>query len=368
MAVSEKLRSGLLEFLTAAGPAYATPSLTERMYLLWVFRNFHRLPRQVLSRRQRELVDRLCRNAVLARHAGAGDYVIGVVENVDYVPGRKTEAATGKVVEMPAVTARVALPRAAGSESISLAPPTHTPGRKASPRAERRAAQPNPARHRIAPASRLRARWNILRFRRWAQWTLLALCMAALGWTALHFRHLRPASAAAPLKPPVTAAPLPSSVRVDPPKAPVAPSSPAVAPAHAAPRVAAKLRPLNSAPPKTENPPPAAVVEQPPVTPPATTTRERVAVTAAPVSFAYPKPPNSSAVGKVTLRIVIAADGSVQAVEAASGEGRLAAAAITAARHWRYRPVQANGHAVEAETKATVSFAGDDVVTIRFRD
>ncbi len=56
----EKLSSGVLRLETPLGPRYIQPSRTQRLYLLWMFRNFKTLPFPVLSLRQRRLVDRLC--------------------------------------------------------------------------------------------------------------------------------------------------------------------------------------------------------------------------------------------------------------------------------------------------------------------
>jgi hypothetical protein len=56
----ERLLWGVLRVLTPLGPRYLSPSFLERVYLLWTFRNFTILPVVVLSRRQQELVNRLC--------------------------------------------------------------------------------------------------------------------------------------------------------------------------------------------------------------------------------------------------------------------------------------------------------------------
>ena len=56
----EKLFAGVLRVLTPLGPRYIKPSLAQRIYLLWVFRNFQVLPLQVLTRRQRRVIDALC--------------------------------------------------------------------------------------------------------------------------------------------------------------------------------------------------------------------------------------------------------------------------------------------------------------------
>ena len=56
----EKLFAGVLRVLTPLGPRYIRPSLAQRIYLLWVFRHFQVLPLQVLTRRQRRVIDALC--------------------------------------------------------------------------------------------------------------------------------------------------------------------------------------------------------------------------------------------------------------------------------------------------------------------
>ena len=56
----DKLSKGVLRVLTPLGPRYVNPSLLQRLYLLWIFRNFHTLPAKVLSSRQRRWIDRIC--------------------------------------------------------------------------------------------------------------------------------------------------------------------------------------------------------------------------------------------------------------------------------------------------------------------
>ena len=53
---TEKLSAGVLRILTPLGPRYLKPSLAQRVYLLWVFRHFEKLPLQVLTRRQQRLI------------------------------------------------------------------------------------------------------------------------------------------------------------------------------------------------------------------------------------------------------------------------------------------------------------------------
>ena len=53
----EKLLAGVLRVHTPLGPRYLKPSFLQRLYLLWVFRNFQTLPLKVLTTRQQHLVE-----------------------------------------------------------------------------------------------------------------------------------------------------------------------------------------------------------------------------------------------------------------------------------------------------------------------
>ena len=56
----EKLSLGVLRVLTPLGPRYLRPSLAQRVYLLWMFRNFQTLPVKVLSSHQQRLIEAMC--------------------------------------------------------------------------------------------------------------------------------------------------------------------------------------------------------------------------------------------------------------------------------------------------------------------
>ena len=56
----EKLFAGILRVLTPLGARYIQPSFAQRIYLLWIFRHFKVLPLQVLTPRQRRVIDALC--------------------------------------------------------------------------------------------------------------------------------------------------------------------------------------------------------------------------------------------------------------------------------------------------------------------
>jgi len=56
----DKLASGVVRILTPIGPRYIELTFWQRVYFLWIFRYFDKLPQQVLSARQQRLVDSLC--------------------------------------------------------------------------------------------------------------------------------------------------------------------------------------------------------------------------------------------------------------------------------------------------------------------
>lgn len=60
--------------------------------------------------------------------------------------------------------------------------------------------------------------------------------------------------------------------------------------------------------------------------------------------------------GSVKIRLVIAADGSVQAEKLISGPPQLVSAALDAAKYWRYLPALLNGQAVPTEKDVEIAF------------
>ena len=58
----EKLYEGVLCILTPLGPRYIRPSFGDRVRLMWIFRHFHRLPQQVLRRREQRFIEGLCQS------------------------------------------------------------------------------------------------------------------------------------------------------------------------------------------------------------------------------------------------------------------------------------------------------------------
>ena len=78
----EKLLFGVLRVLTPLGPRYLKPTILERAYLMWVFRNFPTLPVKVLSRRQQRLIESMCeKNRFVSFGLAADDApLIGTLE------------------------------------------------------------------------------------------------------------------------------------------------------------------------------------------------------------------------------------------------------------------------------------------------
>lgn len=61
----EKLLGGVLRILTPLGARYFRPSLLQRFYLLWIFRNFDSLPAKVLTPSQLSFIESICQQEAL---------------------------------------------------------------------------------------------------------------------------------------------------------------------------------------------------------------------------------------------------------------------------------------------------------------
>ena len=84
----DKLFSGVLRVLTPLGPRYLKPTFAQRLYLLWVFRNFETLPVKVLSSRQQHLIESMCaENQFVSFGAGVDDApLLGTLEQRPPIP------------------------------------------------------------------------------------------------------------------------------------------------------------------------------------------------------------------------------------------------------------------------------------------
>ena len=89
--VSQTIRANVVELRTNNGRIYVTTSGWARLYLLWTFRNFHHLPKQVLNHRQQQVIEQLCRRAVVSLDGPiARARIMGVVENMAVLPHRES--------------------------------------------------------------------------------------------------------------------------------------------------------------------------------------------------------------------------------------------------------------------------------------
>ena len=93
----------------------------------------------------------------------------------------------------------------------------------------------------------------------------------------------------------------------------------------------------------------------------------RPVIRTAPVKFDYPLLAGGSPSGHVDLKLLIGTTGAVESVKVLAGNPDLAKAARTAATGWRYRPLVLNGQPVLAEAHVRMNFAGNEAISISFR-
>jgi hypothetical protein len=103
----EKLACGVVRVQTPIGPRYVMPSFLQRLYLLWVFRNFEILPHAVLSRRQQRMIDQMCTQQRFA--------------SVVYASGLEEAPVIGTIEHRPPLTPADLPPRRPAGRQSSLA-------------------------------------------------------------------------------------------------------------------------------------------------------------------------------------------------------------------------------------------------------
>ncbi|HEV2274234.1 MAG TPA: TonB family protein [Acidobacteriaceae bacterium] len=326
----------LLELRTASGAVYVAPSWWQRLRLHWTFRHFHALPPQVLSRRDRRLIEKLFHSAVVKPALPvASDAVFGVVEEASWKqpPGRAVVSIRAKAAPEPSA-------------------PLQT-----------------------SNAFRYPEEWGLSDIRLW-QWgaaaAILAFCVA-LVLTGTHRTGAikrapaqLPGAAVEPTAPNGNASPLAASPM---------PAPPPPAAALDARRPAARKAALPTA--RAPAPQPLSANEPaPPIPAPSPT----AAAPAAVVPSAAPEPPFVSELpqpgfagpaisgrnlaGDLRLKVWIAADGTVKDVTVLSGDPKLGQAGMRAVRQWRFAPYQTPGGPAEAQTEIKMSFFGPDAVSI----
>jgi hypothetical protein len=365
----------LLELHTGAGVVYVCPSRWQRIRLQWAFRHFHKLPLQVLSRRDQRLIERLFQSAVVTPGSSvAGTSVLGVVENVHPKP----PASAARVVTMRPGSAP-AKPFRAKPWTPALLSPDFSQRRK-----EREIKQ-------IFGTAKSRDVRDVPFRQRGALGALAAACVTVIVASFYGILPLSPlVQETAPVNHARTLrAPAQASNHI---KLPAA-----ITPAHPAPPTLATTgkRRHQLAPPPTEpalphnelaslengTDQPASVTsgKAPPIAPPTTVTDAMVeqapippASTSAPLlvselpqgHFAHPVVCETNLVGELQLKALIGADGLVKQVTVLSGNPKLAEVGMRAVRQWHYTPYQVLGSPVEVETHIKMSFFGEDAVSV----
>lgn len=108
----EKLFCGVLRVLTPLGPRYLRPTFKQRLYLLWVFRNFPTLPVKVLTERQLRFIETLwAQDLFVSFGMGMDDApLVGTLEQrppvIEELPARKPTRSVGDAVAPFAADAR----------------------------------------------------------------------------------------------------------------------------------------------------------------------------------------------------------------------------------------------------------------------
>ena len=373
----EKIRSGLVELRTKSGLVYVTPSFSERLYLLWTFRNFHRLPVEVLNRHQRQMIERLGQTAVVATQGRVPQSsLIGSVENIEIAKLSEANAAadTGKVVSMSAPVTFMG--KAAGSEAVATGPRRlklarpliRFPGKSRSPK---NISAPGPELKAQAQPRKLGARRfpQILIYQGSAKplgiGLLVACCFALLLLYRREQRSAPPRSvpqAAIEARNPTPVSGVGTYI-AEPEKSQLSTAAPSEAKTIAVDSASSK--------PAAETHPPAelanAVVSTAPlINPPQAETHHRPHISEWPGAFSYPIAPSQNLTGTVLLKAVIGINGAVTSVDILSGNRSLASAAAEAVKQWRYSPQKVNGVPTEAETNIAIDFRGDDAVSVSF--
>jgi hypothetical protein len=102
----DKLAAGVVQVQTPIGPRYIMPSFRQRVYLLWVFRNFPILPHAVLSERQQRMIDRMCSEQAFA--------------SLPYADGLNEAPVIGIIEHRPPVGTSPLAPRRVASDSAGM--------------------------------------------------------------------------------------------------------------------------------------------------------------------------------------------------------------------------------------------------------
>ncbi|MGA9814255.1 MAG: TonB family protein [Terriglobales bacterium] len=322
---------------TGDGVVYAPASGWDRVYLMWIFRNFHSLPQTVLNPRQQQRIGSLYREA--ARHSAQELHdapVVGTIE--DFNPSSLS-----------------ALPNSSKARTLNGGQSADVPA--------------------LDQGQPLYARFAFNRMTVRLGAVALVAIMAILAWRELGAQPMsdpgvRVMAAAQVSDQPIAIAKDSGDATLQPPANSVAVLTPSPVPIAATmattETTAQPSARTSGVPGKGE----AASMDLPSAAPTgeyqAAADQHRLRISVRPRKLVYPVCPRTDARGKVSLQAVVGDDGAVNRVEVLTGDRVLAAAAIEAVRQWRYEPSSGDVQGVERETDITVSFISDQVVAVSF--
>ncbi len=329
----------LLELHTDAGLLYVRPTGWQRIRLRWIFRHFHVLPPQLLSRGDQRLIEKLSHSARVSPSLPVPrSTIFGVVENVR----PKSDHAV--------------VSSAAPSKSKATARRLH-----------------------VVPQVVQEDLRDGVRAIRFPRWLVAAATVSAVGWIAYGLLTLPTHQKKAPVVslPAVQAAP-PIHPAAEIAKPSPVPPEPTLVSRISAPvihlrKAMIKALPAAAPAPAAVSVPAPAAVSVPAPEPAPALTASIAPAPASPRLFIAELPPghlvrpvlsNSKLTGQLDLRALIAADGSVKEVTLVSGDPKLAQAAIGAVRRWRYAPNPSSAPDGERETLIRMNFFGKDAVSI----
>jgi outer membrane biosynthesis protein TonB len=382
---SDGIKANSAEFLelrTEAGAIYLRPSGWQRLRLRWAFRHFRVLSPQILSRRDRSLIEKLSRSAQITPVIPLPEStVFGVVEEPHsaYPVAVRRSVAT-RLEDLPDFEERIELPDISGprelrgGRAMALGPVAGLVALSAVCAALILArvfgvlpGNASPAHPQTMTSGQASGSAKAQAFEPPASHSVQASPATPSSVYLEKKQAVAPVTAEAALVP---APPLPlprkSSILSNETGQPAIASG---APTLPTPVTAATPEPFVEPPPPlappAQNQPLEGIADSSPDTASASGTPARLHVSELPQSHVtYPVVSNPNLVGNVDLRAVIGADGTVKGVTVLSGNPKLAEAGIQAVRQWRYSPYEVLGHPVEVETSIKISFFGEDAVSI----
>ena len=105
----DKVRAGVLHLSTPNGSLCVKPPFRDRLYLLWIFRNFKILPEQVLRDREKKFIERLRSSDLPALPGNFGTDEGLVIGTVDYEYMRKPVQSERRVTQAVAMQSVVTM-------------------------------------------------------------------------------------------------------------------------------------------------------------------------------------------------------------------------------------------------------------------